>query len=294
MTTELDVSTPDGRILHAYDTGPDAASGLTLVWHHGSPQTGAPLEPVLAATLERGIRLVSYGRPSYGGSTPNPGRDVASAAGDVAAVTDALGIDSFAVMGASGGGPHALACAALLTDRVRGVVTIAGIAPYTERFDWFAGMVAPGGLRSALDGGRDGRVAFAAIDEFDPEQFIAADFAALDGEWSSLGADVGRSAQWGDDGLIDDDVAFASPWGFDLEQVSAPVLLVQGDLDRVVPRLHGAWMLSRLPNAQLWARPDDGHVSVLSVIPDALDRLAVLIDADRTTDRPADRPADAG
>ena len=74
-------------------------------------------------------------------------------------------------------------------------------------------------------------------------------------------------------------MAFASPWGFDLEQVAAPVLLVQGDLDRVVPRLHASWMLSRLPNAQLWARPADGHVSVLSVVPDALDRLVVLIGA---------------
>ena len=282
MTTELDVTTPDGRILHAYDTGPDAASTVTLVWHHGSPQTGAPLDPVLAAALERGIRLVSYGRPSYGGSTPKPGRDVGSAADDVAAVADALGIERFAVMGASGGGPHALACAALLPDRVRGVVSIAGLAPYTDRFDWFAGMVAPGGLRSALEGGREGRAAFAETDEFDADQFIAADFAALEGEWASLGADVGRSAQWGDGGLIDDDVAFTSPWGFGVEAVAAPVLLVHGDRDRVVPALHSSWLLSRLPKAQLWARPDDGHVSVLSVIPDALDRLAVLMAANGT------------
>src|SRR5690606_25928062 len=131
------------------------------------------------------------------------------------------------------------------------VVSIAGIAPYTEEFDWFEGMRSPDALRAALEG-REARVRFAEADEFDPEQFLPADYAALDGEWASLGADVGRSDAFGPDGLIDDDVAFASPWGFELEQVTAPVLLVQGEGDRVVPRRHAAWMLSRLPNARLW------------------------------------------
>lgn len=272
MVSERDVRLDDGRVLHAYDSGADAAARLVLVWHHGSPQTGAPLEPVLTAAAARGIRVLSYGRPSYGGSSPNAGRDVASAAGDVAAVADAFGVNRFAAMGASGGGPHALACAALLPERATGVVTIAGIAPYTEAFEWFDGMQSSGGLRAALQG-RDARARFEASAEFDPEQFLPADFAALEGEWISLGADVGRSAEFGHDGLIDDDVAFASPWGFELEQVAAPVLLVQGEGDRVVPRRHAAWMLSRLPNAQLWMRLDDGHVSVLSTVPDAMDWL---------------------
>lgn len=272
MVSEFDVRLDDGRVLHAYDSGADAAARLVLVWHHGSPQTGAPLEPVLAAAAARGIRVLSYGRPSYGGSSPNPGRDVASAAADVAAVADAFGVDRFAAMGASGGGPHALAGAALLPDRVTGVVTIAGIAPYTDAFEWFDGMRSPGGLRAALQG-RDARARFEETADFDPEQFLPADFAALEGEWASLGTDVGRSETFGPGGLIDDDVAFASRWGFELEQVAAPVLLVQGEGDRVVPRRHAAWMLSRLPNAQLWMRLDDGHVSVLSTVPDAMDWL---------------------
>ena len=106
-----------------------------MLWHHGSPQTGAPLEPLVVAAAARGIRLLSDARPSYGGSSPKPGRDVASAAADVALVADALGIDRFAVMGASGGGPHLLACATLLPDRVTGVVCLAGIAPLTAEFD---------------------------------------------------------------------------------------------------------------------------------------------------------------
>jgi pimeloyl-ACP methyl ester carboxylesterase len=272
VVIERDVLLDDGRVLHAYDSGADASARLVLVWHHGSPQTGAPLEPVLAAAAARGIRVLSYGRPGYGGSSPNPGRDVASAGSDVAAVADVFGVDRFAAMGASGGGPHALACAALLPGRVTGVVTIAGIAPHTDAFDWFAGMRSPGGLQSALHG-RDARERHAETEEFDPEQFLPADFAALEGEWASLGADVARSETFGPGGLIDDDVAFASPWGFDLEQVTAPVLLVQGEGDRVVPRRHASWMLSRMPNSQLWMRLDDGHVSVLSTVPDAMDWL---------------------
>lgn len=272
MVIERDVRLADGRVLRAYDSGADAATRLVLAWHHGSPQTGAPLEPVLAAAAARGIRVLSYGRPSYGGSTANPGRDVASSAADVVAVADALGVDRFASMGASGGAPHALAGAALRPDRVIGVVALAGLAPYTKAFDWFDGMRSPEALRSARQG-RDARAAFAEVEEWDPEQFIAADFAALDGTWAPLGADVGRSEAYGPDGLIDDDVAFASPWGFELEDVTAPVLLVQGEQDRVVPRRHAAWLLSRLPNASLWMRLDDGHVSVLDTVPDAMDWL---------------------
>lgn len=271
MVTELDVRVGD-RTLHAYDTGADAAARLALVWHHGSPQTGAPLEPLLAAAAARGIRLISYGRPGYGGSTPRPGRDVASAAGDVAAIADALGLERLAVMGASGGGPHALACAALLPDRVVGAVTLAGIAPYTEEFDWFAGMTSPDSLLAAREG-REARARYAETDEFDPDQFLPADWAALEGSWASLGADVESSEAYGPGGLIDDDVAFASPWGFDLGAIEPPVLLVQGEHDRVVPAKHASWMLSRLRRAQLWMRLDDGHVSVLDVVPDAMDWL---------------------
>src|SRR5258707_6944004 len=102
MTVKRDVALNDGRVIVAYDTLPgDEPGRLTLVWHHGSPQSGAPLEPLLAAAAVRDIRMVSYARPSYGGSSPKPGRDVASAAADVAGVVDVLGIDRFAVMGAS-------------------------------------------------------------------------------------------------------------------------------------------------------------------------------------------------
>jgi pimeloyl-ACP methyl ester carboxylesterase len=161
VVSERDVTLSDGRVLHSYDTGPDSAtSGLAVLWHHGSPQTGLLPDPLLAAAADRGIRLLSYGRPSYGGSSPHPGRSIGSAAKDVAQFVDALGVDRFATMGASGGGPHALACAALLPDRVIAAVTFAGPVPYTTDFDWYDGMVAPHGPRAAA-GGREARARYA-------------------------------------------------------------------------------------------------------------------------------------
>jgi pimeloyl-ACP methyl ester carboxylesterase len=271
--SERDVTLADGRVLHTYDTGPESGtSGLTVLWHHGSPQTGALPDPLRAAAADRSIRLLSYGRPSYGGSSPYPGRSIGSAAGDVARVLDAVGFDRFATMGASGGGPHALACAALLPDRVAAVVTLGGPAPYTTDFDWYGGMVAPQGLRAAAEG-RESRAGYAEIDEFDENSFTPADYAALEGAWASLGADAGRAGRAGPDGLIDDDVALISPWGFDIAQVETPVLLVHGGEDRVIPASHSEWLVHRLPSAELWLRPHDGHISVLHAVPVALDWL---------------------
>jgi pimeloyl-ACP methyl ester carboxylesterase len=275
MTTVQDVRLDDGRTVRVHDTGDTIASAtLTLVWHHGSPQTGAPLAPLVAAAAERGIRLVSYGRPSYGGSTPKPGRDVASAASDVAQLADALGVDRFAVMGASGGGPHALACGALLPDRVIAVACLATLAPFgAEGLDWYAGMAGGGASLRAAEQGRAARVLFEESSEFDPTSFIDRDYAALDGTWSSLGDDVSVASAAGADGLIDDDLAYVAPWGFEVSAITQPVLLAHGGLDRVVPRSHSEWLLRQCPDAELWLRPHDGHVSILDVAPVAMDWL---------------------
>jgi pimeloyl-ACP methyl ester carboxylesterase len=275
MVRERAVEAPDGRTLVVHDAGPAGEAG-TVVWHHGSPQSGALLAPLVAATEARGLRLVSYGRPSYGGSTSRPGRDVASAGDDVDAIADALGIDRFATMGASGGGPHALACAAALGDRVTGVVCLASVAPYDAADPaWFDGMADPGGLQAAIRG-RAARAAYAETDEFDPASFTAADQAALADRWSSLATDAGAAGQAWPDGLIDDDVALVAPWGFALAGVTAPVLLVQGGEDRVVPRHHADRLLRALAHAELWLRPRDGHVSVLDACPVALDWLLAV------------------
>jgi len=255
------IALDNGRALEAYDSGGD---GTVIVWHHGTPQTGALIAPLLQEAAKRSIRMVSYARPSYGGSTPNPGRDVASAASDVAQVADAFGLERFAVMGASGGGPHALACAALLGDRVSRAATLASIAPYTDEFDWFDGMVAPRALQAAREG-REARTALPP--EFDEGSFTARDWAVLEDRWKALGEDAGKAGAAGPEGAIDDDLAFATPWGFELERVTAPVLLAHGGEDRVIPLSHAHHMLGRLPDAELWLRPRDGHVSILDAVP---------------------------
>ena len=271
MTSRCEVLLDDGRSTVVHDTG---AGGRALVWHHGSPQTGALLRPVVAAAAARGLRVVSCARPGYGGSTRRPGRDVASVAGDVARVADALGLGEFAVMGASGGGPHALACAALLPGRVTGAVCLAGVAPWAGDEGWFAGMAAPGGLRAAT-AGPEARARHQETAEFDPASFTAADWAALAGAWAGLGEDAQRAGAQGSEGLVDDDVAFVRPWGFALGDVEVPVLVVQGGEDRVVPPHHADLLLAGC-GAELWLRPRDGHVSVLAAVPVALDWLLAL------------------
>jgi pimeloyl-ACP methyl ester carboxylesterase len=276
MVTETDLELSDGRRLHVYDTDADAAGDrLAVFWHHGTPNLGSPPEPLLLAASERGMRWVSYDRPGYGGSTPHPGRDVASAAGDVSSIADALGIAQFAVMGHSGGCPHGLASGALLPDRVLGAVCVAGLAPFdAEGLDWFAGMGEFGAaeLRAAARG-RGVLADHMASSEFDPEQFTAADHATLAGPWSWLGRIAGQATEGGPEGMLEDNLAYVAPWGFEPSQVTAPVLLLHGDEDRIAPSSHDDWLSRRISSAELWLRPGDGHISVLNSAPAAMDWL---------------------
>lgn len=285
MVTEFDIELADGHTLHGYDAGADGGVGqLAVLWHHGTPNIGAPPRPLFAAAARLGIRWVSYDRPGYGGSTRRPGRDVASAATYAAAVADALGIDRFAAMGHSGGGPHALACAALLPERVLGAVSVAGLAPYgAAGLDWFGSMVASGvaSLRAAAAGREAKERHEASGAEYDPE-FTAADLAALAGEWSWFGEVVGPAVAGGPGGLIDDDLAYVAPWGFDAAQITAPVLLVHGGQDRVVPSAHGEWLARRCPTAELRLSPDDGHISIATSGTAALEWLRTVAGSGRT------------
>jgi len=269
----IHVTLRDGRKISAHDSTNGDLRPLTILWHHGSPQTGAALEPHLRAAGERHIRWISYGRPGYGGSTVRPGRTVDDAADDVRQLLDALGVERFATMGASGGGPHALACALAMPDRVTAVATFATLTPYTTEFDWFAGMTGGGPSLRAAQLGEDARTQFERTAEFDAASFTDGDYAALDSRWSSLGADVRAASAAGPAGLIADDLALVAPWGAGLSELRVPVLLAHGGDDRVVPVSHAHHLLGVLPEAELWLRPRDGHISILDTSTLAIDWL---------------------
>jgi pimeloyl-ACP methyl ester carboxylesterase len=272
---EFDVEVDDGRILHAYDVGPTGREDeLVLLWHHGTPNIGAPPVPLFGAAAALGLRWVGYDRPGYGGSDPRPGAAVASAANDAARVADHLGIDRFAVFGHSGGGPRAMACGALLGDRILSVVSVSAPAPWlAEGLDFFAGMSAGSAreLGAAAHGGRSALENILATTDFDPESFTTADWSALNGEWSWFDGIVTAGTAHGLGGMIDDDLATMSPWGFDVSQLSMPILIMHGTDDRMIPSSHAQWLAERCPRAELRLEAEQGHISVLGSAPSALE-----------------------
>jgi pimeloyl-ACP methyl ester carboxylesterase len=282
---QRDVELTGGWRLHVYDTASDDTdTRLPVFWFHGTPNIGEPPAPLIPAAAQRGIRWISYDRPGYGGSTPRPGRDIAAAASDVSAIAAALSIGRFAVIGHSGGGPHALACGALLPEHTVAVVCLSGPAPIqADGLDWLAGMWHTGAAR--LNAAAAGRAAFEdylSTAEFDWEEFTPEDRAALEGDWSWLGGVAERAVQGGPEGMIEDELAGASSWGFEPADVRAPVLFVYGGRDRMVPSSHGRWLARRVRSSELWVQPDDGHITVLRSAEAALDWLVARATEGRT------------
>lgn len=273
-TTEFDLDLPDGRVLHAHDTGAahdPATRGPVVLWHGGTPNTGEPPAPLLTP----GVRWIGVDRPGYGGSTRREGRDVASVAADVVAVLDHLGIERCVTLGHSGGGAHALACAALAPDRVVAALSISGLAPYDGSPDWFEG-IGPAGRASlgAAVAGRTAREAF--VPGPDAIDFTAADWQTLEGPWGWFGPVVQRATANGPGGMVDDDLAGMGPWGFDLSSIPVPVFLLHGDADRVVPVGHAARVAAAVPGSSLRVVPGASHLSVLAEAPAALAELVEI------------------
>ncbi len=252
---EIDLRLADGRTLHTYDT---EQGDLVVFWHHGTPNTGLPPEPL----FEPGLRWVAYDRPRNGGSSPAPDRDIASAATYTEAVADALGVETFALLGHSGGGAHALACAASLPGRVRAVASISAMAPFgAAGLDWFAGMgpTSANTLRAAATS----RAAREHVESGDPD-FTTADWAALEGTWSWFGEVVGPALAGDPAAPVDDDLAYVRPWGVDPAAITAKALVVHGADDLVIPAAHGEWLARHIPGAELLLVPGEGHISVLN------------------------------
>jgi pimeloyl-ACP methyl ester carboxylesterase len=273
------VSRPAGRDLHVAEDGD--ADGFPVLFHHGTPAGAEPFVPDwVEAANERGVRLIAYDRPGYGGSTPHPSRSVADAAADVATILDALGIERFATYGWSGGGPHALACAALLPERCSAAATIAGVAPFdASDLEWLAGM----GEENVVEFGtaREGRgplteyclAQVGALMAAAPEELADAmrphlsevDRTALTGELAEFLTDALQSGlRPGVEGWVDDDLAFVRAWGFDLDAIAVPLHVWQGEHDLMVPPEHARWLQQNLPGADGGILPDDGHLTLFA------------------------------
>jgi pimeloyl-ACP methyl ester carboxylesterase len=273
--TELDVNLRDGRTLHVFDEGdPD---GKVVLLHHGTPGSGITYPPDIELGRNRGLRLISYDRAGYGGSTPNPGRLVVDVVADIEDVLDSLEIERYVSLGGSGGCPHSFACAAR-SERCLAAGAIASPTPYpAEGLDWTAGMgeqnIDEFGL--ALEGPEKLEPYLEhEADEFrtaSPEQIkdvLASvlppvDAAVLTGERAEhVKRDFDRAIAQGIAGWRDDDLAFTKPWGFELSEIRVPTLLWQGVQDKMVPVAHARWLEERIPGVESHISEEDGHLSI--------------------------------
>jgi len=273
-----EATTADGRTLRYVVAGDP--TGPLLVSHHGSPGSGRPFRAEVEGAERLGLRLASYSRPGFDGSTPQPGRNVAGAAADVAALLDALGADRFATYGWSVGGPHALACAALLPERCAAAATIAGAAPSDRpELEFTAGMGA--GNVDEFGAAAAGRETLSPLLSRERADLLAVtsqqladalaphlsarDAQALDGELAAFLTDeIQAGLRPGPEGWIDDDLAFMKPWGFDVGAIGVPVSVWQGEDDLMVPGAHGRWLAANVPGAQARLLPEEGHLTLFS------------------------------
>jgi pimeloyl-ACP methyl ester carboxylesterase len=282
---ELELS--DGRLLEGWAS--EGASPRGLLFHVGTPCAGIPFAPMVAEAIARDLRFVTYSRPGYAGSTRQEGRSVADCCDDVVAVAEALGLERLHAVGWSGGGPHALAGAALLADLVTPTATLAGVAPWgASGLDWLEGMAqenldefgAALQGREALEGylapvlddirSRTGANVAEALGGLVTD----VDRAALTGELAdylaTLNAEAVANGPWG---WLDDDLAFTRDWGFALDHVSTPVSVWQGRQDAMVPYAHGEWLARHVPGAQPRLFEDEGHISLIGRFGSVIDDL---------------------
>lgn len=279
MQTKItQLSTEDGRVLQVAETGhPD---GIPMFIHGGTPGSHVFFAPWVQDAEAHGIRLISHDRPGYGESTPLPSRKVASVANDVAAIAKHLRLNRLVTVGASGGGPHALACAALLPDLIVGAVAMESLAPYgADGLDWFANMEE--GTTAEFRAAAEGREAFTAfvtpaaagladttvdamIQGFRSMSNVADNVAIVEDTARWFFAASREGLKHGNDGWIDDDLAFCAPWGFDLAEIRVPVLVMHGVQDTMVPIAHGQWLAAQIPGAEASYFDQDDHITLFA------------------------------
>jgi pimeloyl-ACP methyl ester carboxylesterase len=267
--------TPDGRTIAAAEWGDPA--GVPLIVLHGTPGGRISYWHDPSIDARHGIRRITFDRPGYGESTRLRGRIVADVVPDVVVIADALGFDRFAVAGGSGGGPHALACAALLPERIARCAVAVSIAPFeAEGLDWFAGQTQGNvdEFKAALQGEdtyrqlteRERKTTLERLDQGRSDFFgdtyeMAESDRLLMAKHLALAADqLTNGLAHGVDGWVDDGIAFTKPWGFDLSSVRAPLSLTYGRQDTLVPAAHGDWLAAHLQVSRLVINDESGHM----------------------------------
>jgi pimeloyl-ACP methyl ester carboxylesterase len=270
------LTTPDGRTLAVAEWGDP--NGRPLISFHGTPGSRIGYwtpEPEIFARF--GLRRFTFDRPGYGESTRLSGRSVADVVPDVVTIAEVFGLRRFVLSGGSGGGPHVLACAALLPDRVERALASVSAAPFDgDGLDFMAGMN-EGNVRefgAAVEGEdavrahveperltlierlTSGRSDFLGDDYEMPE----ADRIQMEKHQRAMAAHLLTGIAPGVDGWVDDDLAFVKPWGFDVASCRIPVVLSYGRHDQLVPGAHGDWLAAHVPNAVAWVDDGTGHM----------------------------------
>lgn len=256
----------DSRLLKYTLYGP--TDGFPVVSLGGSPSTRWKRPPYVEAIGQAGLRMLIPDRPGYGGSTRQPGRSVADAATDVAQLADHLGWETFALTGGSGGGPHALACAALLPERATRCAVVGGIAPplthdpepteaeeladpRRDRSTWQAARGDESLLRPGIEEGAARIMASveAGGPEFPPDPHDPGPPAPPARDDPEAMARLTATFVTSHDGLVDDLMAFAKPWGFDLADVWVPTSIWHGTADDRAGK-HAGFLIEALPAAE--------------------------------------------
>jgi pimeloyl-ACP methyl ester carboxylesterase len=286
----------DGRQLAVKSLGDPLGRPVFLL--HGTPGTLDGPVPRGIFLYRLGIRLISYSRPGYPGSTRHDGRTVADAAIDVEAIADQLGLDRFSVVGRSGGGPHALACAAArsLQGRVVCTAALSSLAPcdaHGDGLDWFAGMADSNveayrnvtrrdlgdpevGLRALIatfneHARRVRNNSQGLLNTLQPELVVSDEKIIGDVALRRIIAQVHAEAVRDSiDGWLDDVMALGNPWGFALSDITSPVLLWHGTDDRQSPPGHAKWLAKKIPTADLDLNPDVAHFGAVEILPETL------------------------
>ncbi len=286
------ISLPDGRELDVEVSGPEG--GVPLLFHHGTPGSIVAPRDLRRATHARGLRLVTYSRAGYGASSRKRGRAVVDVVPDVEAVLEWIGATRCLVAGKSGGGPHALATAARLPERVVGACSIAGAGPWGAKdLDFLAGMgeqnIEEFGLAATGESplhewlereakglrGVDAPALVESMRTLLPEvdrDVVTAEFG------EDMVAGFTEALRTGVDGWLDDDLALVAPWGFDVDEIAVPVFVWQGSADLMVPLTHGQWLAEHIPGAVGHLEDGEGHLSIsVAAIDRILDELVATL-----------------